>query len=194
MKDEQKKIEDSERRSREEFSSRTSNLYWMIDDTMEQAENPEGQKMNVEQDEMYALQPEFALILLQAGTSDTDIQMYFRFRQKFKSFTEQYELRELHFHALIRTKECEVQLSLARAEDQRKRAEDETKKSRTLTSQVSTFSQTETELRSQLNIYVEKFKQVGLSLSKFFADISLCLPLLSPSGLNILSANDFLSS
>jgi len=33
-----------------------------------------------------------------------------------------------------------------------------------LHAQVSTFSQTEAELRSQLNIYVEKFKQVRLSL------------------------------
>jgi hypothetical protein len=30
---------------------------------------------------------------------------------------------------------------------------------------VSTFSQTENELRGQLNVYVEKFKQVGLLLS-----------------------------
>jgi len=34
-------------------------------------------------------------------------------------------------------------------------------KSHQLTRQVSTFSQTENELRSQLNIYVEKFKQVS---------------------------------
>lgn len=102
-------------------------------------------------------------------------QACFRFRQKFKSFTEQYELRELHFHALMRTKECEVQLSLLRAEDQRKRAEEEAKKSRTLNAQVSTFSQTETELRSQLNIYVEKFKQAGLPLPSLFAVVSLCL-------------------
>ena len=67
----------------------------------------------------------------------------------------------------MRTKECEVQLSLARAEEQRKRAEDEMKKSRTLNSQVSTFSQTETELRSQLNIYVEKFKQACLIFAQF---------------------------
>lgn len=73
MKDEQKKIEDSERRSRDEFSDRTSNLYWIIDDTMEQSENPEGQKMNVEQDEMYAPQPDFASTLLQPGTSDTKL-------------------------------------------------------------------------------------------------------------------------
>lgn len=143
---------------------------------MEQAENPEGQKINVEQDEMYALQPEFALMHLQPVTSDANTQVCIRFRQKFKSFTEQYELRELHFHALMRTKECEVQLSLARAEEQRKRAEDEMKKSRTLNSQVSTFSQTETELRSQLNIYVEKFKQAGLPLPSLLDAIPLsCL-------------------
>ena len=74
---------------------------------------------------------------------------------------EQYELRELHFLSLMRTKECEIQLSQARAEDHRKRAEAEATKSRQLSSQVSTFTQTESELRSQLNIYVEKFKQVG---------------------------------
>ena len=129
---------------------------------MEQTENPGSQKIIVEQDEMYVVQPYFALMHLQPVTSDTKIRLL-RFRQKFKSFTEQYELRELHFHALMRTKECEVQMSLARSEEHRKRAEDEMRKSRTLNSQVSTFSQTETELRSQLNIYVEKFKQAGLS-------------------------------
>lgn len=106
-----------------------------------------------------------------------------RFRQRFKSFTEQYELRELHFHALMRTKECEVQMSLARSEEHRKRAEDEMRKSRTLNSQVSTFSQTETELRSQLNIYVEKFKQARLSQSSLLAALSLHLPFTFPSRL-----------
>lgn len=60
----------------------------------------------------------------------------------------------------MRTKECEVQYNLARYERERKAAENEQNRSRTLSTQVSTFSQTETELRSQLNIYVEKFKQV----------------------------------
>jgi uncharacterized phage infection (PIP) family protein YhgE len=40
----------------------------------------------------------------------------------------------------------------------------EANRSRALTSQVSTFSHTEAELRSQLNIYVEKFKQVLFQL------------------------------
>ena len=63
---------------------------------------------------------------------------------------------------MLRMKDCEVQMNAARLEEQRKRADQEAVKSRTLNTQVSTFSQTETELRSQLNIYVEKFKQVSL--------------------------------
>jgi uncharacterized protein YlxW (UPF0749 family) len=52
---------------------------------------------------------------------------------------------------------------MARLEQQRKQHEMESSKSHQLTRQVSTFSQTETELRTQLNIYVEKFKQVRRS-------------------------------
>lgn len=63
----------------------------------------------------------------------------------------------------MRTKECEVQHNLARYERERKAAENEQSRSRTLSAQVSTFSQTENELRSQLNIYVEKFKQVRVA-------------------------------
>lgn len=85
-----------------------------------------------------------------------------RFRQKFKSFIDQYELRELQFHSLLRTKELEIQYQMARLEQQRKQQEAESSKSHQLTRQVSTFSQTETELRTQLNIYVEKFKQVRI--------------------------------
>ncbi|KAK4694530.1 hypothetical protein P7C71_g3065, partial [Lecanoromycetidae sp. Uapishka_2] len=139
LKDEQKKVEDNERRSREEYGVRTEALLWEVNDTTDQAQNPGSQRGNVDQDEL--------------------------FRQKFKSFVEQYELRELHYHALMRTKEGEVQLNLARYEDQRRRADTETTKVRNLSQQVSTFSNTETELRSQLNIYVEKFKQVEDTLN-----------------------------
>ena len=58
-----------------------------------------------------------------------------------------------------------MQWTLARFERQRKIAENEAVRSRQLSAQVSTFSQTETELRSQLNIYVEKFKQVEDTLN-----------------------------
>ena len=82
------------------------------------------------------------------------------FRQRFKSMIDQYDLRELHFHSLMRTKELEVQYNLARFEKEKKNYEAELARSRQLNSQVQTFSKTETELRQQLNVYVDKFKQV----------------------------------
>ena len=86
---------------------------------------------------------------------------YTSFKLRFKSFIEQYELRELHFHSQMRTKEVEVQYHMGKFEEKRKLAEAEAARSRALNAQVLTFSKTETELRNQLNIYVEKFKQVG---------------------------------
>src|SRR5258707_343507 len=95
-----------------------------------------------------------------------------RFRQKFKSFIDQYELRELHFQSSMRAKELEVQYHVTKLEQQRHAQEMESTKSSQLTRQVSTFSQTETELRSQLNIYVEKFKQVRY-LNMYLRSINL---------------------
>lgn len=82
------------------------------------------------------------------------------FREKFTSFLHQYELRELQFQSLLRTKELEVAYHMARHDQLKKAQESELSKSHQLTRQVSTFSQTENELRGQLNVYVEKFKQV----------------------------------
>jgi hypothetical protein len=96
----------------------------------------------------------------QPEPQNVDIELDEVFRQKFKSFIDQYELRELQFHSLLRTKELEIQYQMARLEQQRKAQEVESSKSHQLTRQVSTFSQTESELRTQLNIYVEKFKQM----------------------------------
>jgi chromosome segregation ATPase len=87
------------------------------------------------------------------------------FRQRFKSLIEQYELREIHFHSQMRTKELEVQFNLARFEREKKNYESELARSRQLNSQVQTFSKTEAELRQQLNVYVEKFKQVEDTLN-----------------------------
>ncbi|KAL9612817.1 MAG: hypothetical protein Q9167_002600 [Letrouitia subvulpina] len=134
IKEEYRKIEDSEKRSRELQGEKVGGVLWLVDEAMDQKENPENMKLNMETDEV--------------------------FRHKFKSFIEQYELRELHFQSLMRTKECEVQFSLARYEQQKKETQNEQQRSRTLSGQVATFAQTEAELRSQLSIYVEKFKQV----------------------------------
>lgn len=89
----------------------------------------------------------------------------YRFKARFKSLIDQYELRELHFHSAMRTKEIEVQWNMARYEQQKKTAEADAARARQLNSQVLTFTKTETELRNQLNVYVEKFKQVRRALA-----------------------------
>jgi hypothetical protein len=70
----------------------------------------------------------------------------------------------MHYRGLLRGKDSEIQSLASKFEDQRRAGEVEANRSRALTSQVSTFSHTEAELRSQLNIYVEKFKQVLFQL------------------------------
>ncbi|KAI2633928.1 myosin-like coiled-coil protein-domain-containing protein [Xylaria nigripes] len=87
------------------------------------------------------------------------------FKNRFKSLIDQYELRELHFHSAMRTKEIEVQWNMARYEQEKKTAEVEAKRAHQLNNQVRTFTKTETELRNQLNVYVEKFKQVEDTLN-----------------------------
>lgn len=80
-------------------------------------------------------------------------------------------MREIQFASLLRTKELEIQLQMAKMEELKKAQATELSKSHQLTRQVSTFSQTENELRSQLNIYVEKFKQVSISHNRIIHSI-----------------------
>lgn len=152
LKDELHKLENSESTARHELHTRLETLIAEVDDCIRVAEGPERQdERDIELDEAWVMQtPRRDMELTRA-----------RFRLKFKSFIDQYEMRELQFHSLLRTKELEIQYQMARLEQQRKQQEAESSKSHQLTRQVSTFSQTETELRTQLNIYVEKFKQVS---------------------------------
>jgi chromosome segregation ATPase len=140
LKDELEQVQSTEKFAREELHERLDRMLADVEDCIASQNSPEPQ-------------PPF------------DIELDELFRQKFKSFIDQYELRELQFHSLLRTKELEIQYQMARLEQQRKQHEMESSKSHQLTRQVSTFSQTETELRTQLNIYVEKFKQVEETLN-----------------------------
>ena len=63
---------------------------------------------------------------------------------------------------------------MARFENEKKAAEQEVARSRDLRVQVATFSQTETELRSQLNVYVEKFKQVSRDVLFMRVTLRVC--------------------
>ncbi|KAJ6782166.1 hypothetical protein PWT90_06977 [Aphanocladium album] len=85
-----------------------------------------------------------------------DMEMEELFRVRFKSFIEQYELRELHFHSQMRTKEIELQYHLARFDRDKKATEAELTKMRQLQTQVQTLSRSETQLRTELNMYIEK--------------------------------------
>lgn len=52
LQDEQRKLEDSEKRSREDLSERAESLFIEINEAMDRSENPESQKSNVEVDEL----------------------------------------------------------------------------------------------------------------------------------------------
>jgi hypothetical protein len=122
-----------------------------VDDFQEEKDNPRKQVVDMEMDEL----------LVAPTISDPDHSLTTgRFRQRFKSLIEQYELRETHFHSQMRTKELEVQYNIARFEREKAKHDSELARSRQLNSQVQTFSKTEGELRQQLNVYVDKFKQV----------------------------------
>ncbi|KAK1756926.1 alpha-taxilin [Echria macrotheca] len=139
LKNENKTLSDTQVRSQNSWDERYSALQRRMDDYQEEKDTPGKQVVDMEIDEL--------------------------FRQRFKSLIEQYELRELHFHSQMRTKELEVQFNMARFEKEKKNYESELARSRQLNSQVQTFSKTEAELRQQLNVYVEKFKQVEDTLN-----------------------------
>lgn len=139
VKDENKKLEDTEKKARLIVNERLDSLLYDIQDVMAAKGNPRSEKVEVDLDEAL--------------------------RAKLKTISEQFDTRDLHYRGLLRGKDSEIQSLASKFEEQRRAGEVEANRSRALTSQVSTFSHTEAELRSQLNIYVEKFKQVEDTLN-----------------------------
>ncbi|KAJ5201842.1 uncharacterized protein N7498_006505 [Penicillium cinerascens] len=139
VKDENKKLEDTENKARLIVNERLDCLLYDIQDVMNSKGNPRNEKVDIDLDEAL--------------------------RVKLKTISEQFDTRELHYKGLLRSKDSEIQSLTSKFEEQRRTAENETSRGRALSAQVSTFSHTEAELRSQLNIYVEKFKQVEDTLN-----------------------------
>ncbi|KAL4740649.1 myosin-like coiled-coil protein-domain-containing protein [Aspergillus similis] len=137
--DENKKLEENEKKARAIVNERLDSLLYDIQDVMAAKGNPRSEKIDIDLDEAL--------------------------RAKIKTIGEKFEMRELHYKSLLRSKDAEIQCLTAKYEEQRRAAENEAARCRALSSQVSTFSHTESELRSQLNIYVEKFKQVEDTLN-----------------------------
>ncbi|KAJ5465135.1 uncharacterized protein N7458_000821 [Penicillium daleae] len=137
--DENKKLDDTEKKARLIVNERLDSLLYDIQDVMAAKGNPRNEKVDIDLDEAL--------------------------RAKLKTISEQFDTRELHYKSLLRSKDAEIQSLTAKYEEQRRTADNETARGRALSAQVSTFSHTEAELRSQLNIYVEKFKQVEDTLN-----------------------------
>ncbi|PKC66673.1 hypothetical protein RhiirA1_364883 [Rhizophagus irregularis] len=138
IKEESKRLAASEQQKREELSSKFENTIWEIKSKME--EDTDEKKKRAEDNEAL--------------------------KDKFRSFLEQYELREKHFKSVVRSKDLELQLYEAKLQQQKQLTEQEMIKINSLKEQVETFTKTETELRKQLNVYVDKFKQVEETLNK----------------------------
>ncbi|TVY49076.1 Alpha-taxilin [Lachnellula cervina] len=139
LKSENRDLKDSDKSNHDAWDDKFHHLLWQLQEYQEAKDHPQAQVVNIEVEEL--------------------------FKQRFKSLIEQYELRELHFHSVMRSKELELQYHMARFDREKKAAEAEGTRSKALNAQVLTFSKTESELRHQLNIYVEKFKQVEDTLN-----------------------------
>ncbi|GAW17342.1 hypothetical protein ANO14919_067980 [Xylariales sp. No.14919] len=139
LKNEHRALNDSYDRLKTSSDERYKKVFDTLESSQEEKDNPRKQVVYMKAEEL--------------------------FKNRFKSMIDQYELRELHFHSAMRTKEIEVQWNMARYEQQKKAVEAENNRARQLNNQVLTFTKTETELRNQLNVYVEKFKQVEDTLN-----------------------------
>ncbi|KIW71821.1 hypothetical protein PV04_00053 [Phialophora macrospora] len=139
LKDDNKKLEETEKQARETINERLDQMLYDVQEAMDQKNTTHSENLHLELDEL--------------------------FKTRCKVLADQAEIREMHFKAILRHKDAEIAHLQAKHEVERRRADAEAARCRTLTNQVSTFSHTEAELRSQLNIYVEKFKQVEDTLN-----------------------------
>ncbi|KAF9537889.1 hypothetical protein EC957_007531 [Mortierella hygrophila] len=87
-------------------------------------------------------------------------------REKLQGFMEQYDLREKHFNSVVKAKDLELQLAQAKLDRQNRASQEGAVKLDLLKSQLQESTKTEAELRKQLGVYVEKFKQVEETLNK----------------------------
>ncbi|EXJ53735.1 uncharacterized protein A1O5_12984 [Cladophialophora psammophila CBS 110553] len=139
LKDDNKNLVEKEKRARESINERLDQMLYDVQEAMNSKTSAHPENLHLELDEL--------------------------FRTRCKVLADQAEIREMHFKSILRHKDAEIAHLQAKHEVERRRADTEAARCRTLTGQVGTFSHTEAELRSQLNIYVEKFKQVEDTLN-----------------------------
>ncbi|KAJ3018205.1 UNVERIFIED_CONTAM: hypothetical protein HDU68_011278 [Siphonaria sp. JEL0065] len=87
-------------------------------------------------------------------------------KEKLVNFFTQWTVREKQFEAVIKSNEMEMRLLESRVESQKQLTHQEAERVSSLRAQVASFLSTERDLRRQLQIYVDKFRQVEETLNK----------------------------
>ncbi|KAJ3403712.1 hypothetical protein HDU80_003823 [Chytriomyces hyalinus] len=87
-------------------------------------------------------------------------------KEKLMNFFNQWNAREKQFEAAISSSGMENRLLEAKLEQQRQIAAQEVERNGSLKLQVGSFLTTERDLRKQLQVYVDKFRQVEETLNK----------------------------
>ncbi|KAI8614316.1 Taxilin family, partial [Chytriomyces sp. MP71] len=87
-------------------------------------------------------------------------------KEKLMNFFNQWNAREKQFEAAISSSGMENRLLEAKVEQQKQVAAEDSLRISNLKSQVASFLNTERELRRQLQVYVDKFRQVEETLNK----------------------------
>ncbi|CAK7563068.1 MAG: hypothetical protein SEPTF4163_000925 [Sporothrix epigloea] len=136
LKNENRTLKANEVSNLNTWDQKYATLLQKLDDLQEEKDNPKKQIIDVRLEEL--------------------------FQQRFKSIIDQYELRELHFHSLMRTKELEVQYNMARYERERRRVEGEVALSQRLNGQVQDLQKVEARLQAEMKLILEKIEQAGL--------------------------------
>lgn len=144
------------------WDQKYATLLQKLDDLQEEKDHPKKQIVDVESELLLVKLVDFLRALSYFFLTKTPTNNAHRFRERFKSMIDQYELRELHFHSLMRTKELEVQYNMARFERERKRAEAEVALSQRLQEQVQELSRSEAKMQAEMKLILEKIEQTGL--------------------------------
>ncbi|TPX42059.1 hypothetical protein SeLEV6574_g05780 [Synchytrium endobioticum] len=172
IKEESKRLSHTEQAKREELTSKFETTIWEIKSKME--EDNEEKRRRFEDTELWVILHEYCccgtLLVSYRFITSLSLTIYkttnHRLKDKFATFIEQYEIRERHFQAVIKSRQLELQLAEVKLEQQKHLLQQEELKVDSMKAQLASFIKTEAELRQQLNTYVDKFKQVEDTLTK----------------------------
>ena len=87
-------------------------------------------------------------------------------KARFQLLIDLYNQREVHFLSVLKAKDAEIQLLQGHFFSHQMQLQKLNQTNRELNTKICDLSSSESDLRSQLSVYVDKFKQVEDTLSK----------------------------